>query len=63
MVPIIKDNLQRQFGMRKFSRRWLPHFISPGQKVACVEASKTILRVLQDAESNDFEGIAASDDS
>jgi hypothetical protein len=44
--------------MRKFSRRWVPHFLSPAQKVAHVEASKTILRVLQDPESDDFEGIA-----
>jgi hypothetical protein len=32
-------------------------------KVARVEASKAILRVLQDAESNDFEGIATDDES
>jgi hypothetical protein len=43
--------------MRKFSRRWMPHFLSPAQEVARVEASKTILWVLQDAESNDFEGV------
>jgi hypothetical protein len=61
MVPTIKDILQRELGMRKFSRRWVPHFLSPAQQVACVEASKTILRVLQDAESNDFEGIATPD--
>jgi hypothetical protein len=54
-VPTIRDILQRELGMRKFSRRWVPHFLSPAQNVARVEASKTILRVLQDAESNDFE--------
>jgi hypothetical protein len=57
-VPRIKDILQRELGMRQFSRRWVPHFLSPAEKVSCVEASKTILRVLQDAKSNDFEGIA-----
>jgi hypothetical protein len=62
-VPTIKDILQRELGMGKFSRGWVPHFLSPAQKVACVEASKTILRVLQDAESNDFEGIATGDES
>jgi hypothetical protein len=41
----------------------VPHFLSPLQKVALVEASKTILRVLQEAESNDFEGIATDDES
>jgi hypothetical protein len=62
-VPTIKDILQRETGVRKFSRRWAPHFLSPAQKVAGGEASKTILPVLQDAESNDFEGIAAGDKS
>jgi hypothetical protein len=62
-VPTIKDILQRELGMRKLSRRWMPHFLSPAQKIARVEASKTISRVLQGAESNDFEGIATSDES
>jgi hypothetical protein len=62
-VPPIKDILQRELGMRKFSRRWVPHFLSPAQKVARIEASKTVLRVLQDAGSNDFKGIATGDES
>jgi hypothetical protein len=41
----------------------VPHFLSPAQKVARVEVSKTILRILQDAELNDFEGIATGDES
>jgi hypothetical protein len=63
IVPTIKNIRQRELGMRKFSRRWIPHYPSPVQKVARVEASKTILPVLQDAESNDFEGIATNDES
>jgi hypothetical protein len=62
-VPTIKDILQRQLEMRKFSRRWALHFLTPAQKVARVETSKTILRVLQDAKSNDFEGIATGVES
>jgi hypothetical protein len=42
-VPTIKDIPQKELGMRKFSRCWVPHFLSPTQKVARVEASKTIL--------------------
>jgi hypothetical protein len=42
-APPIKDILQRELGMRKFSRRWELHFLSPAQKVARVETSKTIL--------------------
>jgi hypothetical protein len=49
--------------MRKFLRCWVPHLLSPAQKVARVEASKTILRVLQDAESNDFKWIATGDEA
>jgi hypothetical protein len=59
-IPTIEDILQR---MRKFSRRWVPHLLSPAQNIARVEASKTIVRILQDAESNDFEGIATGDES
>jgi hypothetical protein len=62
-VPTIKDILQRELGMREVSRRSVDHFLSPAQKVARVEASKTVLRVLQDAESSDFERIATGDES
>jgi hypothetical protein len=62
-VPTIKDIFQRELGMGKFSRCWVPHFLCPAQKVARFEASKTILLVLQDAASNDFEGIATGDES
>jgi hypothetical protein len=62
-VPTNKDILQRELGMRKFSWRWMPHFLSPAQKVVRLETSKTILRVLQDTVSNDFEGIATGDES
>jgi hypothetical protein len=62
-VHMIKDILQRELGMRKFSRREVPPFLNPAQKVARIEASKTILPVLQDAASNNFEGIATGDES
>jgi hypothetical protein len=62
-VLTIKDILQRELGTRKFSRRWVAHLPGPARKVARVKASETILRVLQDAESNDFEGIATDDES
>jgi hypothetical protein len=62
-VPMIKDILQRELGLRKFSRRSVPYFLSPAQNIACVETSKIILQILQDAESNDFEGIATGDES
>jgi hypothetical protein len=62
-VSTVNDILQRELGMTKFSRRWVSHFLSPAQNVACAEASQIILQVLQDAESNGFEGIATGDES
>jgi transposase len=43
-VPTIRDILQRELGMKQFSRRWVTHFLSPAQKVARVETSKTVLQ-------------------
>jgi histone-lysine N-methyltransferase SETMAR len=62
-VPTIKEILQRELGMKKFTRRWVPHFLSPAQKVARVEASTEMLRILHEAEENDFDGIATGDES
>jgi hypothetical protein len=39
-VPTINDILQRELGMRKFSRHCVPHFLRPARKVASAEASK-----------------------
>jgi hypothetical protein len=39
-VPTIKDVLQRELGMRTFSRRWVPHFLSPAQNVALAKHQK-----------------------
>jgi hypothetical protein len=49
--------------MRKFPRRWVPRSLSLAQKIAGVAASETILRILQDAESNNFEEITTGDES
>jgi hypothetical protein len=59
----MKDIFQRELGMRKFSWGWVPHFLSPAQKVTHVETPKTILRFLQDAKSNDSQGITTGDES
>lgn len=62
-VPTIKDILQRELGMKKFSRRWVPHFLTPPQKAARIAAATEMLRILQAAETNDFEGITTGDES
>jgi hypothetical protein len=48
--------------MRKFSFRWVFRFLSEAQKSARVEASKEMLRILQDSEENKFDGILTGDE-
>jgi hypothetical protein len=48
--------------MRKFSRRWVPHSLNAAQKVARAEAAK-MLRILQESETNELNGITAGDES
>jgi hypothetical protein len=59
----VKEIIQRELGMRRFSRRWVPHSMSDAQKVARVEAAKEMLKISQEPEKNDFDGIAAGDES
>jgi hypothetical protein len=49
--------------MRKFSRRWVPHSLSDAQKVGRVETAKGMLVILQESETNDFDGITTGDES
>jgi hypothetical protein len=62
-ASIIKEILQKGLGMRKFSRRWVPHSLSDAQKVARVEAAKEMLKILQESEMNDFDVISTGDES
>jgi hypothetical protein len=62
-IPTVKEILQRELGMRKFARRWVPHFLSEAQKLARVKASKAMLDILRESETNHFEGIATGDES
>jgi hypothetical protein len=58
----VKEMLQRELGMRKFSRRWVSHSLSDAQKAACLEAAKETLMILQESETNDFDSIATGDE-
>jgi hypothetical protein len=60
-VLTIKDILHRKLRMRKFSGREVPHFLRRTQKVARVEASKEMFRILQESEVNNFEEIVMND--
>jgi hypothetical protein len=41
----------------------VPYFLSEAQKAAHVEASKEMLRILQESEENKFDEITAGDES
>jgi hypothetical protein len=62
-APTVQEMIQRELGMRKFLRRWVPHSLSDAQKVAHVEAATEMLRILQESEITDFDSIATSDES
>jgi hypothetical protein len=62
-APTIKDFLHKEPGMRKTSRRWVPRLLREAPKAARAEASREMLRILQDSEEKDFEGIVTSDES
>jgi hypothetical protein len=62
MVPTIKDILQRELGVKKILAGPGASFSQSHTKSCSRRSIKTILRVLQDAESNDFEGIATGDE-
>jgi hypothetical protein len=62
-APAVKESLQRELEMRKFSRRWVPHSLNHAQKAARVETAKEMPRVLHESETNDFDGIATGDES
>jgi hypothetical protein len=58
----IKEILQREPGLKRFSSRWVPHLLSPAQNVARVEASTDMPRLLHESEENHFERIATGDE-
>jgi hypothetical protein len=59
----MKDILQSDLGMKKVSRCWASQLLSEAQKTARVEISKEMLRILQDSEEKNFEGIVTGDES
>jgi hypothetical protein len=61
IASTVKGILQRELGMRQFSRRWIPHSLSDAQKVARVEGAKEMLKIVQESETNDFDGISTGE--
>jgi transposase len=59
----VKEILQKELRMRKFSRRWVPHSLTSAQTAGRVCASIEMLRILQESEANDFDGVTTDDES
>jgi hypothetical protein len=49
--------------MRKLSQRWVPDSSSDAQNAACVQTAKEMLMILQESETNHFDGIATGEES
>jgi hypothetical protein len=59
----IKEILQRDLGLKEFSRRGDSHQLNPSQKVQRGEAAKLLLQILRKLQLNPFHGIVTGDES
>jgi hypothetical protein len=59
----ITEILQRDLGLKKLSRRWVPHQLSSSRKVDHANRSRALLHLLQQLQSFDFEGITTGEES
>jgi hypothetical protein len=58
-----KEVLRREFGFRKYVRRWVPHWLDDAQKNHRRPSAIELLELLRGREADDFVWIAVSDDS
>jgi hypothetical protein len=59
----VKTILEREFGLQKFSRRWLLHQLSEAQKESRVDSSRELFQILEDRRELQFDEIATGDES
>jgi hypothetical protein len=59
----IKTILARDLGMRKFTRRWVPHEVNSANKVQRVTKSKTLLTALLADAGENFKHVMTGDES
>jgi histone-lysine N-methyltransferase SETMAR len=59
----VKDILTGDLGLRKITRRWVPHTLSGSQKMKRVEASTELVQILNDLEADSVDGITTGDES
>jgi hypothetical protein len=59
----VKEILARDLGLRKFTRRWVPHTVSDPQKVKRIETSIELFHILNAMEVDSVDGITTGDES
>jgi hypothetical protein len=59
----VKEILHRDLCFKKFTRRWVPHTLSDPQKLKRVETSAELLQILNDLQTDSFDGITPGDES
>jgi hypothetical protein len=59
----IKSSLDRELGLRKFTRRWMLHILSAEEKLRRVTESQRLLTILVNFAEKNFQGIITGDES
>jgi hypothetical protein len=60
--PTIKSILDRELGLRKFPRRWVPHIPSAEQELRRVTGSESLLTIRANIAEKCFQGTIAGDE-
>jgi hypothetical protein len=60
---IIKEIRTRDLGMKKFTRRWTPHGLSPPDKAEGVSDARTLFQVLRNDQNQNFSDIMTGEES
>jgi hypothetical protein len=61
-LHIIKEIRMRDVGMRKFTRKWIPHDLSPANKVKRVADARALLQTARNDQSHNFSRIMTGDE-
>jgi hypothetical protein len=59
----VKEILSRELGLRKYTRRWVPHLLDDAQKNHRTLAAIEMLALLRDREEVEFDGFVMGDES
>jgi hypothetical protein len=59
----IKNIFDPELGLRKFTRRWVPHILSAEQKLRKVTESDSLLTILANFAEKDCQAIITGDES